>query len=138
MLFHPPLRRLRETVEKGHELGRRFWWDELAKAKRAELGWSNMLFGMREGANPRGIVTTTPRPVSLIKKLLKSPSTFWSAEASAAGDGIDPLRRRVVAAGRCRGAWRQMDRAVRRSVAVLARRLRDEPAHASPKTPSST
>jgi phage terminase large subunit-like protein len=53
-----------------------FWWDELAKAKRAELGWSNMLFGMREGHNPRGIVTTTPRPVSLIKKLLKSPSTF--------------------------------------------------------------
>ncbi len=53
-----------------------FWWDELAKAKYADLGWSNMLFGMREGANPRGIVTTTPRPLPLIKKLLKSPSTF--------------------------------------------------------------
>ncbi len=35
-----------------------------------------MLFGMREDANPRGIVTTTPRPLPLIKKLLKSPSTF--------------------------------------------------------------
>jgi hypothetical protein len=51
-----------------------FWWDELAKARRADLGWSNMLFGMREG-NPRGIVTTTPRAVPLLKKLLKSPST---------------------------------------------------------------
>jgi phage terminase large subunit-like protein len=52
-----------------------FWWDELAKAKRADLGWSNMLFGMREG-NPRGIVTTTPRPVPLLKKLIKASSTL--------------------------------------------------------------
>jgi phage terminase large subunit-like protein len=52
-----------------------FWWDELAKARRSELGWSNMLFGMREG-NPRGIVTTTPRPVPILKKLIRSPSTF--------------------------------------------------------------
>jgi phage terminase large subunit-like protein len=51
-----------------------FWWDELAKARRSELGWNNMLFGMREG-KPRGIVTTTPRPVPILKKLLKSKST---------------------------------------------------------------
>jgi phage terminase large subunit-like protein len=51
-----------------------FWWDELAKARRAEDGWTNMLFGMREGS-PRGIVTTTPRPVPLIKRLIKAPST---------------------------------------------------------------
>ena len=48
-----------------------FWWDELAKARRSELGWSNMMFGMREG-NPRGIVTTTPKPVPILKKLLKA------------------------------------------------------------------
>ncbi len=52
-----------------------FWWDELAKSKRAKDGWSNMLFGMREGS-PRGIVTTTPRPTPLIKTLKASPSTF--------------------------------------------------------------
>ena len=51
-----------------------FWWDELAKARRADQGWANMLFGMREG-KPRGIVTTTPRPIPLIKKLVRSPST---------------------------------------------------------------
>lgn len=38
-----------------------FWWDELAKARYAKAGWSNLMFGMREG-NPRGIVTTTPKP----------------------------------------------------------------------------
>lgn len=51
-----------------------FWWDELAKARRANEGWSNMLFGMREG-RPRGIVTTTPRPIPLIKKLKRASST---------------------------------------------------------------
>ena len=51
-----------------------FWWDELAKSRYAKAGWSNMLFGMREG-NPRGIVTTTPRPIALIRDLLKRTST---------------------------------------------------------------
>lgn len=54
--------------------GSLFWWDELAKAPKASMGWSNLLFGMREG-NPRGIVTTTPRPIHLIRQLIKSPST---------------------------------------------------------------
>lgn len=52
-----------------------FWWDELAKAKYAREGWDNMLFGMREG-NPRGIVTTTPKPIPLLKDLLARRSTY--------------------------------------------------------------
>ncbi len=52
-----------------------FWWDELAKSKRAQLGWDNLMFGMREG-NPRGIVTTTPRPIPLLKKLIAASSTI--------------------------------------------------------------
>lgn len=51
-----------------------FWWDELAKSRYAAQGWTNMLFGMREG-NPRGIVTTTPRPIPLIRQLIKREST---------------------------------------------------------------
>lgn len=51
-----------------------FWWDELAKSPKARLGWDNMLFGMREGS-PRGIVTTTPRRVPLLKELIGRPST---------------------------------------------------------------
>lgn len=51
-----------------------FWWDELAKSRYADAGWKNMLFGMREG-NPRGIVTTTPRPIPLIKQIAKRNST---------------------------------------------------------------
>lgn len=51
-----------------------FWWDELAKAKQARAGWDNMMFGMREG-DPRGIVTTTPRPTELLKDIIRRPST---------------------------------------------------------------
>ena len=51
-----------------------FWWDELAKSRYAKEGWSNMLLGMREG-NPCGIVTTTPRPIPLIKELVARDST---------------------------------------------------------------
>ena len=54
--------------------GEFFWWDELAKSRYADEGWSNLLFGMREG-NPRGIVTTTPRPIKLMKELIKLSST---------------------------------------------------------------
>lgn len=52
-----------------------FWWDELAKSRFAQAGWDNLMFGLREG-DPRGIVTTTPRPIPLLKKLIKSDSTI--------------------------------------------------------------
>lgn len=51
-----------------------FWWDELAKSRYAQAGWDNMMYGLREG-NPRGIVTTTPRPIPLLKSLVKREST---------------------------------------------------------------
>lgn len=55
--------------------GEFFWWDELAKSKYAAEGWMNLMFGMREG-NPKGIVTTTPRPKKLLIDLISNPSTF--------------------------------------------------------------
>jgi phage terminase large subunit-like protein len=58
-----------------------FWWDELAKAKKPDMGWQNMLLGMREG-NPRGIVTTTPRPIPLIKRLAKAKSTHLTVAST--------------------------------------------------------
>lgn len=55
--------------------GSLFWWDELAKARYAREGWNNMMFGMREG-KPRGLVTTTPKPIPLLREILARPSTF--------------------------------------------------------------
>lgn len=51
------------------------WCDELAKWQYARETWDMLQFGLRLGDNPRQIVTTTPRPVPVIKELLVSPTT---------------------------------------------------------------
>mgnify|MGYP003531811726 FL=1 len=50
------------------------WADELA-AWRYPDAWDQLLFGLRLGADPRVIVTTTPRPTPIIRALVTSPTT---------------------------------------------------------------
>jgi phage terminase large subunit-like protein len=52
------------------------WGDELAKWKNGEECWSNLLFGLRLGKYPRVMVTTTPRPIQLLQKIIADPKTF--------------------------------------------------------------
>lgn len=47
------------------------WADEAAKWPDAEAAWAMLQFGLRLGTRPRQVVTTTPRPVPLIRRLLK-------------------------------------------------------------------
>ena len=54
------------------------WGDELAKWRQADATWDMLQFGLRLGDQPRQIVTTTPRPTTLLKRLLKDPSTVTS------------------------------------------------------------
>ena len=54
------------------------WLDELAKWKKAEEAWDMLQFGLRLGATPRQIITTTPRPVPLLKRLLDDSLTVIS------------------------------------------------------------
>ncbi len=49
------------------------WCDELAKWPRARATWDNLMLGMRLGAAPRTIVTTTPRPMPLLKSIMALP-----------------------------------------------------------------
>jgi phage terminase large subunit-like protein len=51
------------------------WCDELGKWKHAEETFDMLQFGLRLGADPRQLVTTTPRPVPLLKRLIADPST---------------------------------------------------------------
>jgi len=51
------------------------WCDELAKWRYAQDTWDNLQFGMRLGARPRQIVTTTPRPTEIVRKLAADPTT---------------------------------------------------------------
>jgi len=52
------------------------WVDELAKFRNAEDMWSNLMFGLRLGQRPRVCVTTTPKPVPLVKRLYSDERTF--------------------------------------------------------------
>ena len=49
------------------------WVDELAKFRNIEAMWSNLMFGLRLGQKPRVCVTTTPKPVPMIRKLVDDP-----------------------------------------------------------------
>jgi phage terminase large subunit-like protein len=50
------------------------WCDELAKWPNADATWNNLMLGLRLGDRPRTIVTTTPRPVPLLRRILALPS----------------------------------------------------------------
>jgi phage terminase large subunit-like protein len=51
------------------------WCDELAKWPDGERVWPNLMLGLRQGKDQRVVVTTTPRPVKLLKQLMADPKT---------------------------------------------------------------
>ena len=54
------------------------WCDELAKWSNVEETWNMLQFALRLGDYPRQVITTTPRPIALLKKLIKDPRTMLS------------------------------------------------------------
>jgi len=52
------------------------WIDELAKFQYPQEVWDNLEFALRLGAKPQVFITTTPRPIPIIKKLLKDRTTI--------------------------------------------------------------
>jgi predicted phage terminase large subunit-like protein len=50
------------------------WADELASWRFAEA-WDMLMMGLRLGENPRVVVTTTPRPIKVIRDLMAQPTT---------------------------------------------------------------
>ena len=46
------------------------WCDELAKWRYARATFDQLQFGLRLGDHPRQIITTTPRPIELLKSIL--------------------------------------------------------------------
>lgn len=50
------------------------WGDEVAKWRYMQETWDQLQMGLRLGLHPRQIITTTPRPLPLIRKLLIDPS----------------------------------------------------------------
>ena len=60
------------------------WCDELAKWTYAQAAFDMLQFGLRLGARPRALVTTTPRPIALIKRLVNDPRTAVTRAATQA------------------------------------------------------
>ncbi len=54
------------------------WLDEICKWEHAERTWDMLQFALRLGEKPQQVVTTTPRPIPLLKAILADPSTAAS------------------------------------------------------------
>ena len=52
------------------------WADELAAWRRLQYAWDMLQMGMRLGDHPQVCVTTTPRPLPLVKELVKDPLAY--------------------------------------------------------------
>jgi phage terminase large subunit-like protein len=59
------------------------WCDELAKWRHAEETWDMLQFGLRLGEAPQQVVTTTPRPVPILKRIMAASGTVTTRAATA-------------------------------------------------------
>jgi phage terminase large subunit-like protein len=57
------------------------WCDELAKWRYAQETYDQLEFGLRIG-NPRICITTTPRPIKLLKTIINDPGTVLTTGAT--------------------------------------------------------
>ena len=60
------------------------WADELAKWSKGGKAWPILQFALRLGDDPRQIVTTTPRNVPVLKRLLRAPTTVLTSASTLA------------------------------------------------------
>lgn len=54
----------------------RVWCDEVAAWVDGEEVWDMAMFGLRLGENPQAVVTGTPKPTDLVRRLVKDKTTF--------------------------------------------------------------
>lgn len=52
------------------------WVDELAKFSNVQDVWDQLMFSNRIGKNPQVVVTTTPKPLALLRSMVKDPYTI--------------------------------------------------------------
>ena len=57
----------------------RMWWDELAKFEYPDEAWTQGQLGLRAGDNPQNVVTTTPKPIELIRSLVERENVVVTA-----------------------------------------------------------
>ncbi len=69
------------------------WLDEFAKYRNAAETWESLQFGMRELSNdrPRRLITTTPRPIAILRAIERAASTVVVTGSSYENEAnLDP------------------------------------------------
>lgn len=75
----------------------RGWCDEIAAWNYAQEAWDMFMFGLRLGSDPRAMVTTTPRPIPLLRQIVASSTTVvtrgstYSNRANLAASFLDKI-----------------------------------------------
>jgi phage terminase large subunit-like protein len=69
-----------------HDFG---WADELAKWREPEEAWMNLQFGLRRGPRPRALVTTTPRPMALLRRMMEDSLTITTRGRTSDNVNLD-------------------------------------------------
>ena len=65
------------------------WADELAKWREAEEAWVNLQFSLRRGPRARALVTTTPRPMEMLQRMIEDPWTVTTRGRTADNINLD-------------------------------------------------
>ena len=65
------------------------WADELAKWRQASEAWDNLDLGLRRGARPRALVTTTPRPGPLLERIRNGEWTVTTTGRTSDNINLD-------------------------------------------------
>jgi hypothetical protein len=60
------------------------WADELACWQRAEPTWDLAMLALRAGTNPQALITTTPRRVAVLRRILREATTVQTTDTTYA------------------------------------------------------
>ena len=66
------------------------WADELACWKRAQATWDLAMLALRARPNPQALITTTPRRVAVLKRILAEPTTVRTTDTTYANQAHLP------------------------------------------------
>ncbi len=66
------------------------WADELACWQRAESTWDLAMLALRAGGNPQALITTTPRRVAVLRRILGEATTVQTTDTTYANQAHLP------------------------------------------------
>jgi phage terminase large subunit-like protein len=66
------------------------WADELACWQRAESTWDMAMLALRAGTNPQALITTTPRRLAVLRRILAEPTTVQTTDSTYANQAHLP------------------------------------------------